>query len=101
MKSRLYSIASAQSMYPRQLQLIVAEVAYANFRQQKRYGVGSHYICSELALGETIESAIIHSKFKLPEDCSQNVIMVGPGTGIAPFRHFYKNVLYCVKMPGK
>jgi sulfite reductase (NADPH) flavoprotein alpha-component len=88
MKPRLYSIASAQLMYPQQFQLIVAEVAYENFRQQRRYGVVSHYICSELALGEMIEGAIIHSKFKLPEDCSQNVIMVGPGTGVAPFRSF-------------
>jgi sulfite reductase (NADPH) flavoprotein alpha-component len=88
MKPRLYSIASAQSMYPQQLQLIVAEVVYENFRQQKRYGVASHYICNELALGETIECAIVHAKFKLPEDYSRNVIMVGPGTGIAPFRAF-------------
>jgi sulfite reductase (NADPH) flavoprotein alpha-component len=88
MKPRLYSIASAQSMYPQQLQLIVAEVAYENFRQRKRYGVASHYICNELALGETIECAIVHAKFKLPEDCSKNVIMVGPGTGVAPFRAF-------------
>jgi sulfite reductase (NADPH) flavoprotein alpha-component len=88
MNPRLYSIASARLMHPQQLQLIVAEVVYENFRQQRRYGVASHYICSELAPGDTLEAAMVHSKFKLPSDCSRNVIMVGPGTGVAPFRSF-------------
>jgi sulfite reductase (NADPH) flavoprotein alpha-component len=88
MQPRLYSIASATSFRPDRLDLAVVVVCYKNFQNRDRYGVASHYLCHQLPLHKPIKALIIRSKFRLPEDSSRDVIMVGPGTGIAPFRSF-------------
>jgi sulfite reductase alpha subunit-like flavoprotein len=72
----------------------VAEVADENFRQQKLYGVVYYYICNELAIGETIQSAFVHPK------CHHG----RPGTGIARFRSFlqeYAVLRKCGKKVGE
>ncbi|MDR2200508.1 MAG: hypothetical protein LBN94_00110 [Puniceicoccales bacterium] len=88
MQPRLYSIASAVSFCPNRLDLAVVVVCYKNFQNRDRYGVASHYLCHQLPVRKPIRALIIRSKFRLPEDLSRDVIMVGPGTGIAPFRSF-------------
>ena len=86
MPPRLYSIASSLSAHSEEVHLTVAVVRYeGNGRARK--GVCSSYLAERV--GSTIPCYLHPNKnFKLPEDSSTPIIMVGPGTGIAPFRAF-------------
>ncbi|MFC4100335.1 assimilatory sulfite reductase (NADPH) flavoprotein subunit [Paenibacillus xanthanilyticus] len=86
--ARLYSIASAQSANPDEVHLTIGAVRYeAHGRERK--GVCSVYAAERLQPGDTVPVYIQpNENFKLPEDPSTPIIMVGPGTGIAPFRSF-------------
>jgi sulfite reductase (NADPH) flavoprotein alpha-component len=85
---RLYSIASSLKAHPDQVHLTIAAVRY-HTHGRDRVGVCSTFVADELAIGDTAK-VFFHSNknFRLPEDDSTPVIMVGPGTGIAPFRAF-------------
>ena len=85
---RLYSIASSPLAYPGQVHLTVAPVRYeSNFR--RRYGVCSTFLADRVTRRKTpIPIFVAESHFGLPEDLSKDVIMIGPGTGVAPFRAF-------------
>lgn len=86
MPPRLYSIASSIKAHAEQVHLTVAIVRYDS-HGRKREGVCSSYLADRV--GETIPCYFHPNKnFKLPEDTSTPIIMVGPGTGIAPFRSF-------------
>ena len=85
---RLYSIASSPLKSPTQIHLTVAVVRYTT-NNKKRYGVCSTFLADRVELGLTeVPVFITDSHFKLPEDRTKDVIMIGPGTGIAPFRAF-------------
>jgi sulfite reductase (NADPH) flavoprotein alpha-component len=88
MKPRLYSIASATALRADRMDLAIVVVRYENFRKRDRHGVASHYLCHRLPLREPVRAFIAHAKFGLPVDTAKDIIMVGPGTGIAPFRAF-------------
>ncbi|MDQ8182736.1 assimilatory sulfite reductase (NADPH) flavoprotein subunit [Pelagicoccus sp. SDUM812005] len=85
---RLYSIASAISAHPNEVHLTVGAVRYEAFGRQKK-GVCSTFIADAWKEG-TKAGVYFHSNknFKLPADPATPIIMVGPGTGIAPFRAF-------------
>lgn len=87
MQPRLYSIASSPKAHPGEVHLTVGVVRYqSHFRQ--RGGVCSTYL-ADLGKNETPGVFVHVSKsFRLPEALETDVIMVGPGTGIAPFRAF-------------
>ena len=87
---RLYSIASSPDFKPGQVSLCVGAVRY-NSHGRDRKGVCSTYIADRLKPGDTAR-VFVHSNkgFRLPEDGSTPIIMVGPGTGIAPFRAFWQ-----------
>lgn len=86
MPPRLYSIASSLSAHSDEVHLTVAVVRYDSFGR-KRKGVCSSYLAERV--GETIPCYFHPNKnFKLPQNQEAPVIMVGPGTGIAPFRAF-------------
>ena len=51
-------------------------------------GLSSGFLCKRLDIGDTVKIYLKPSRFRLPEDVSRPVIMVGPGTGIAPFKAF-------------
>lgn len=88
---RLYSIASSPKAHPGQVHLCVGAVRYTA-RDRKRGGVCSTYMADRLQPGMTAKVFIHNNKnFKLPEDTATSVIMVGPGTGIAPFRSFWED----------
>lgn len=85
---RLYSIASSPKAHPGEVHLTVAAVRYEG-HGKARQGVASCYIADEAKTGEKVQVYVHKNKnFRLPEDTDKPVIMVGPGTGIAPFRAF-------------
>ena len=86
MPPRLYSIGSSLSAHSDEVHLTVAVVRY-DTHGRKRKGVCSSYLAERV--GDTIPCYFHPNKnFKLPEDSEKPIIMVGPGTGIAPFRAF-------------
>lgn len=85
---RLYSIASSPKAHPGEVHLTVAAVRYQGHGKERK-GVASTYIADEAKAGEQVQVYVHKNKnFRLPEDTNKPVIMVGPGTGIAPFRAF-------------
>ncbi|MCH6257549.1 assimilatory sulfite reductase (NADPH) flavoprotein subunit [Puniceicoccaceae bacterium K14] len=85
---RLYSIASSVKAHPGEVHLTVGAVRYEAYGRKKK-GVCSTFIADEWAEGEVAGVYFHHNKnFKLPANTDTDVIMVGPGTGIAPFRSF-------------
>ncbi|GAA5140644.1 assimilatory sulfite reductase (NADPH) flavoprotein subunit [Prosthecobacter algae] len=88
LQPRLYSIASSIKAHPEEVHLCVGAVRYDVHGVQHK-GVASTFLADRLALGETTGVFFHVAKhFRLPTDLSKPVIMVGPGTGIAPFRAF-------------
>jgi len=87
LQPRLYSIASSPKAFPEDIHLTVAVVRY-ELHGRNRQGVCSTYLADRVNGGTM--PVFIHSAkhFRQPEDPSVPVIMVGPGTGIAPFRAF-------------
>jgi len=85
---RLYSIASSPKLFPKEIHLTVAIVRYQT-NGRDRVGVCSSFMADRVQVGVTpVPVFVSNSHFKPPEDGSRDVIMVGPGTGIAPFRAF-------------
>jgi sulfite reductase (NADPH) flavoprotein alpha-component len=85
---RLYSIASSQLVHPDVAETSVRVVRY-DTHGRGRLGVASGQLGERAQVGATLPVFLAaNQNFKLPEDKSAPVIMVGPGTGIAPFRAF-------------
>lgn len=86
--ARLYSIASSPSAYPDEVHLTVRTVRYEH-KGRNRYGVCSTQLAERIQPGETLPVFIQENDgFKLPDNPDAPIIMVGPGTGVAPFRAF-------------
>ncbi len=85
---RLYSIASSPLLHPGQVHLTVAPVRYES-NGRRRYGVCSTFLADRATRRKTpIPVFVAESHFRLPAERTKDVIMVGPGTGVAPFRAF-------------
>lgn len=86
---RFYSIASAPNVVGEEVHLTVALVRYEH-DQRIRHGVCSHYLCNIAELNSPTIPVYVQSNhgFTLPEDPTTPIIMIGPGTGVAPFRAF-------------
>jgi len=90
LQPRLYSIASSARAYPEDVHLTVAVVRYA-LHGRPRHGVCSTFL-ADRAEGSPVPVFIHSAKhFRPPEDLAAPIIMVGPGTGIAPFRAFLQD----------
>ncbi|MCY7966589.1 assimilatory sulfite reductase (NADPH) flavoprotein subunit [Bacillus haynesii] len=88
MPPRLYSIASSFAANPDEVHLTIGAVRY-NTHGRDRKGVCSVLCAERLQPGDTLPVFIQPNKnFKLPENPEAPIIMVGPGTGVAPFRSF-------------
>ena len=85
---RLYSVASSQAAVGEEAHLLIARVQWES-HGRARNGVASSQIAERVRVGDSLP---IHVKrnphFRLPADESAPVIMIGPGTGVAPFRAF-------------
>lgn len=88
---RLYSIASSQALHADAVDLSVRVVKYESYGRD-RLGVCSGQIGERAPVGCTLP-IFIHSNqnFRLPADPDVRIIMVGPGTGIAPFRAYLEH----------
>ncbi len=86
---RLYSIASSQTEVEDEVHLTVGAVVFENEAGQQRGGSASTFLSHRLQEGEEVKVFIEDNhNFRLPADPATPIIMVGPGTGIAPFRAF-------------
>jgi sulfite reductase (NADPH) flavoprotein alpha-component len=88
MQPRLYSLAFSQRRHPGEAHLTVGVLRYE--RNDRAYqGTGSSFLAEHLRPGRRLSVYIQRSHaFRLPQDPAAPVIMIGPGTGIAPFRAF-------------
>lgn len=88
MTPRLYSIASSLAAAPDEVHLTIGAVRYTAHGRERK-GVCSVQCAERVQVGETLPVFVQANKhFHLPESHEADVIMIGPGTGIAPFRSF-------------
>lgn len=90
LKPRLYSIASSPRAVPGRVELCIG-VVRAERRGRVRDGVASCHLAYRAEGGAALTAHVQSSHFRLPANAATPVIMVGPGTGIAPFRAFLQH----------
>ena len=84
---RAYSISSSPAKTPDTVAMTIASVRYGD--ENSKQGVSSCYLADALSVGDSILGYFVGNKhFSLPDNEQAPMIMVGPGTGIAPFRGF-------------
>ena len=85
---RMYSIASSQAAHPDVVETTVRVVRYDS-HGRARQGLASGHLGERAEVGAGLPIFLhANGNFRLPEDTNAPVIMIGPGTGIAPFRAF-------------
>ncbi|MFZ1865196.1 MAG: hypothetical protein WAU39_13310 [Polyangiales bacterium] len=97
---RLYSVADLPERGSRglpRIKIVVRRVSYVDKYSGEQYpGVASNYLCDRSAGDRIVMSGPYGLAFEVPEEMDANLILIGTGTGIAPFRafvkHLYKNV---------
>ncbi|VVD73865.1 sulfite reductase [NADPH] flavoprotein, alpha-component [Pandoraea aquatica] len=100
LQPRLYSIASSLAANPEAVHITVGAVRYDSHGRTRR-GVASTYLADIARAGASVPVYIeANRNFKLPQDAHAPVIMIGPGTGIAPFRAFVEE-RQALDAPGK
>jgi sulfite reductase (NADPH) flavoprotein alpha-component len=88
LQPRLYSIASSPLVTPQQIHLTVDAVRY-HIAGRRRLGAASTFLADRVKPGIAVKAYIQKAHgFALPNDGGTPIVMVGPGTGIAPFRSF-------------
>src|SRR5215213_5495437 len=100
LQPRLYSISSSPKAHPGHLSLTVDTVRY-QLAGRMRLGAASTYLAERMAAGDRLKAYVQKAHaFGLPEDPAVPIIMIGPGTGIAPFRAFLQERM-ATKAPGR
>ncbi|HEY0662890.1 MAG TPA: assimilatory sulfite reductase (NADPH) flavoprotein subunit [Lysobacter sp.] len=84
---RLYSIASSQKLVGEEAHLTVAHVEY-DTALGRRWGAASHFLASTDEGAKLPVYIEANERFHLPKDAARDIVMIGPGTGVAPFRGF-------------
>lgn len=88
---RLYSIASSPLAHPDEVHLTVASVRYEGNGSDKK-GVASTFLADLVETGQPVKVYThLNKNFRLPASDDTPIIMVGPGTGVAPFRAFVEH----------
>ena len=88
LQPRLYSISSSHNATPGRLSLTVDSVRYV-IGKRKRLGLASTFLAERINPGDELKVYVQKAHgFALPQDPNTPIIMVGPGTGVAPFRAF-------------
>ena len=100
LQPRLYSIASSLKTNPGRVALTVDAVHY-DINGRTRLGVASTFLANRIEPGQRIKAYVQKAQaFALPADPAVPIIMIGPGTGIAPFRAFLHERM-AMKAPGR
>jgi sulfite reductase (NADPH) flavoprotein alpha-component len=100
LQPRLYSIASSPKLDPRRVALTVDAVRY-DIGNRRRLGVASTYLAERVKPGSTVRIYVQKAQaFALPSDPAAPTIMIGPGTGVAPFRAFLQE-RWATQAPGR
>ena len=100
LQPRLYSISSSHNATPGKLSLTVDCVRYV-INKRRRLGLASTFLSERINPGDELKVYVQKAHgFALPEDANTPIIMVGPGTGIAPFRAFLHD-RHATGAPGK
>jgi len=100
LQPRLYSIACSPKVDPRRVALTVDAVRYT-VGNRRRLGVASTFLAERTAPGAKLKAYVqMAQNFALPYDPSVPIVMIGPGTGIAPFRAFLHERM-ATKAPGR
>jgi sulfite reductase (NADPH) flavoprotein alpha-component len=100
LQPRVYSISSSLKSAPGRVSLTVDAVRY-EIDKRTRLGVCSTFLGGRVREGDKIRVYVQKAQhFALPEDTSKPIIMIGPGTGIAPFRAFLHERM-ATKSPGR
>ena len=85
---RLYSIASSRASVGDEAHLLIAAVRWASHCRARK-GVASNDVAERRGVGTTLPVYLKpNPHFRLPQDSATPIIMIGPGTGVAPFRAF-------------
>ncbi len=94
MLPRLYSISSSMHAVGEEVHLTIASLQYES-NGHLRKGVCTHYLCHLAPVNQPVVPVYLqpHHGFTLPEDHRAPIIMIGPGTGVAPFRAFMQERL--------
>jgi sulfite reductase (NADPH) flavoprotein alpha-component len=88
LQPRLYSISSSHNATPGKLSLTVDCVRYV-IGKRRRFGLASNFLAERINPGDAVKVYVQRAHgFALPQDPKTPIIMIGPGTGIAPFRAF-------------
>ncbi len=92
---RFYSVASSPVLHPNEIHLLVALTSFQH-GEEIRYGVASHFLNHRAEVNKTDVPCYVQptSHFTIPESHETPIIMVGPGTGVAPFRAFLQERLH-------
>ena len=100
LQPRLYSISSSLKVTPSAVSTTVDAVRYT-IAGRKRLGVASTFLAERIKPGERVKIYVQKAQhFGLPADPATPIIMIGPGTGIAPFRAFLHERM-ATKAPGR
>ena len=97
---RLYSVADLPKRIKGnpQLTMLVKRCSYVDeFNGEKYDGIASNYLCNRKKGDEITVTGPFQLPFKVPQDKTANLILIGMGTGIAPFRSFIKHIYKDVK----
>lgn len=99
---RFYSISSSQRYVGEEVHLTVAPLEYES-NGHKRRGVCTHYLCELVELHASVVPIFVQRShgFNLPQDPLVPLVMIGPGTGVAPFRAFMQERLLHHQSKGK
>ena len=88
LQHRAYSISSSPKKYPDSIHMTISAVRWNN-NDRTHLGVCSSYLSDRVIESKSVKMFVSPNKsFRVPEDGQTPMIMVGPGTGIAPFRAF-------------
>jgi sulfite reductase (NADPH) flavoprotein alpha-component len=87
----LYSVASSPKAHPGEAHLLVGAVRWESYGK-KRGGVASNYFADRRRVGDPVRVYVKPNRhFRLPEDGNRPIIMIGAGTGVAPYRAFIED----------
>lgn len=87
LQPRFYSISSSSKQHPDSIHVTCAVVIDTTATGRHHEGVCSNYL-KRMSVGDRIPIFVRHSSFKLPKQMGAPIVLVGPGTGLAPFRGF-------------